>query len=62
MKLALTVLVWVSLAGGKLLAQPAKPDLSGIWALEATIDPGLVGLPIGPEMFNIGASLEGGLP
>ena len=39
-----------------------KPDLSGIWILEATVDPGFLGLPYGPAFLNIGASLEGGLP
>lgn len=39
-----------------------RPDLSGVWMLRPTIDPGLIGLPLGPEMFDIGASLEGGLP
>jgi hypothetical protein len=39
-----------------------RPDLSGVWRLRATTDPGLIGLPMGPEMFNIGASLANGLP
>ncbi len=38
------------------------PDLSGIWVLRPTVDPGLIGLPYGPEFGNIGSSLADGLP
>jgi hypothetical protein len=62
MKVALPLLALLTLSGGTLLAQPADRDLGGVWMLRATVDPGLIGLPMGPEMFNIGASLEGGLP
>jgi len=39
-----------------------KPDLSGLWRLIPTSDPGLLGLPFGVEFVNIGASLTDGIP
>jgi hypothetical protein len=39
-----------------------RPDLSGLWRLIPTQDPGFLGLPFGAEFSNIGASFKNGLP
>jgi hypothetical protein len=44
-------------------AADGKPDLSGIWQLEAKCPPdGCADYPAGPEFLDFGARLEGGLP
>lgn len=44
-------------------ASDRKPDLSGVWQLEANTSAAIIGdYPAGPEFLDLGAKLPGGLP